>query len=90
MRINKYLDTNMKRITIFALENIGNGGDEMLGDTTIYHLNKIGNYSIKRKQLIPLYKELGLAYIFDWGIGSGLIRLSYKLGGGILPIGYLI
>ena len=85
----------MKRITIFALENIGNGGDEMLGDTTIYHLNKIGNYSIKRKQLIPLYKELGLAYIVDWGIGSGLIRLSYKLGGEniahrLFDIGYKI
>lgn len=84
----------MKRISIFAIENIGNGGDEMLCDTTIHLLNKVGNYQISRKQLIPLYRDLGPAYLIDWCIGSGLIRMSYRLKGNfahrIFDLGYII
>lgn len=84
----------MKKITVFGILNINNGGDEILKDTTIHILNQISDFEIKSRQMIPLYRELGISYLFEWCIGSGLIRLSYRLRGNIsyrlFNIGYMI
>lgn len=69
----------MKKIIIFSLDNLGNGGDEMLGDTTEYLVNKSGNYEVERAQLKPHYKELGGWYAVEALIGNGIKWLSQKL-----------
>lgn len=47
----------MKKIGVVALENINNVGDEFLGETTHYLIQKNG-VDIKRIQLAPSFKEL--------------------------------
>ncbi len=43
----------MKKIVIFSLESIANGGDQMLGDTTEYLISNVDDVEISRAQLMP-------------------------------------
>ena len=43
----------MKKIVIFSLESIANGGDQMLGDTTEFLISDANDVKISRAQLMP-------------------------------------
>lgn len=68
-----------KRIALITIENINNIGDELLGSNTQYLVEKcFDKIDIKRINLYPNKKELGLKYIFNMILAKLLFIFSDK------------
>ena len=84
----------MKRVLVLSLDNISNVGDEILGETTNYLINKSSqDIVVDKEQLVPAIEELGVIRRF----ATKAIRkvasktkgeLSYRLKDIMYRVGY--
>lgn len=71
----------MKKILLLSLESINNGGDQMLGDTTQYLINNIGDFQIERIQLKPSYRDFDFLHYFEAFLSNCVKFVALKFKG---------
>ena len=69
----------MKKIVIFSLESIANGGDQMLGDTTEYLISNVDDVEISRAQLMPRDEQFVKNNYFKVAITHVVFSLAERL-----------
>lgn len=71
------------KYVLFSIENINNGGDEMLRVTTEYLISMVdGNAQCMQVQTHPKRKHLPKPYLFEYYFGNALKALSLFVSGG--------